>query len=100
MSVAVNQAKDLLRSRSRRSQLEVATDASRVRGGIDPATAIERLDVLAAMDRLEPDDRALIALRYVLGFDATELAATLGGSPAGIRQRLKRLMDRLRQELT
>ena len=99
ISVAVNQAKDLLRSRRRRSELEVATDASRVSGGIDPATGIERLDALAAMDRLEPDDRALIAMRYVLGFDAPELADALGMSPAGIRQRLKRLMDRLRQEL-
>ena len=99
ISVAVNQARDLLRSRSRRSELEVATDASRVSGGIDPATGIERLDALEAMSRLEPDDRALIAMRYVLGFDATELATALGGSPAGMRQRLKRLMDRLRQEL-
>jgi len=99
VSVAVNQAKDLLRSRRRRAEIEVATDASRVSGGIDPATGIERLDALEAMTHLEPDDRALIAMRYVLGFDATELADALGMSPAGVRQRLKRLMDRLRQEL-
>jgi len=99
ISVAVNQAKDLLRSRRRRAEVEVATDPSRVSGGIDPATGIERLDALEAMAHLEPDDRALIAMRYVLGFDATELADALGMSPAGVRQRLKRLMDRLRQEL-
>ena len=99
VSVAVNQAKDLLHSRNRRSEPEVATDASRVSGGIDPATGIERLDALAALGRLDPDDRALVALRYVLSFDATELAATLGGSPAGMRHRLMRLMDRPRQEL-
>ena len=99
VSVAVNQAKDLLRSRSRRSQVEVAADTSRIGGGIDPATGIERLDALAALDRLEPDERALIAMRYVLGFESTELAETLGVSPAGVRQRLKRIMDRLRQEL-
>mgnify|MGYP001815508628 CR=1 FL=1 len=49
--------------------------------------------------RLDPDDRALVAMRYVFGFDATELSATTGISPAGTRQRLKRLLDRLRQEL-
>ena len=30
------------------------------------------------MDRLEPEDRALIAMRYVVGFDATELATAIG----------------------
>ena len=34
-----------------------------------------------------------------LGYDATELSAVTGISPAGTRQRLKRLLDRLRQEL-
>ena len=68
-------------------------------GGIDPATGIDVLDALAALDRLEPEDRALIAMRYVVGFDATELAAATGTSPAATRQRLKRLLDRLRQEL-
>ena len=32
----------------------------------------------AAVARLDPDDRMLLALRYGLGFNATELAATLG----------------------
>jgi len=46
------------------------------------------------------DDRTLLAMRYVAGFDATEIADALGSSPAAIRQRLKRLLDRLREELT
>ncbi len=99
MRIAVNETKRLLAKRSRRSQLEVVADISQVTGGVDPATGIERLDALEAMDRLHPDDRALIALRYVMGFDATEIAAVTGVSPASTRQRLKRLLDRLRQEL-
>jgi RNA polymerase sigma factor (sigma-70 family) len=99
VSVAVNQANDLMRQRQRRSQTELAADTSRLSGGIDPATGIDLLDAIAAMSHLEPKDRALIAMRYVLGFDATELSTATGASPAAIRQRLKRLLDRLRQEL-
>ena len=42
---------------------------------------------------------ALIAMRYVIGFDATELAAAIGLSPSGTRTRLERVLARLRQEL-
>jgi DNA-directed RNA polymerase specialized sigma24 family protein len=66
---------------------------------VDPATGIESLDLLAAMRRLAPEDRALIAMRYVIGFDATELASAIGLSPSGTRTRLERVLDRLRQEL-
>lgn len=100
IAVAANHARDLLRRRRRRSDLEVATDAPVASGGIDPSTGIDSLDLLAAVKRLDPDDRALLAMRYVAGFDATELAAATGLSPAGNRTRLKRLTDRLKQELT
>ena len=50
--------------------------------------------------RLDPDDRALLVMRYGAGFDSTELAAATGRKPAAIRQRLKRLVDRLRRTST
>lgn len=99
VSVAVNQARDLLRKRRRRSEAELVGDSLLVAGDLDPATGIEVLDAIAAMDRLEPEDRALIAMRYVLGFDATELASAIGLSPSGTRTRLERVLVRLRQEL-
>ena len=68
--------------------------------GFDPATGVDSLDLLAAMDRLDPDDRALIAMRYVVGFDATELSVAIGLSPPGTRARLARILARLRQELS
>lgn len=98
-AVAVNEAKRLLRKRKRRAEIEVRADASGEAGGVDPATGVASLDLRAAVDRLEPDDRALIAMRYVAGFSATELAVATGKSPAATRQRLKRLLDRLREEL-
>jgi RNA polymerase sigma-70 factor (ECF subfamily) len=99
MRIAVNEAKRLLAKGRRRSELEASAFRTPTAGGVDPSTGIERLDVVAALSRLEPDDRALVAMRYVMGFDATELSEVTGMSPAGVRQRLKRLLDRLREEL-
>jgi RNA polymerase sigma-70 factor (ECF subfamily) len=99
MRIAVNEAKKLMKDRKRRALVEGPADPARVVGGVDPSTGIDSIDALAAVDRLGPDDRALLVMRYVLGFDATELAAATGKSPAATRQRLKRLLDRLRQEL-
>jgi len=66
---------------------------------MDPATGIDSIDALAAMDRLDPEDRALLAMCCVAGFDATELSVAIGLSPSGTRTRLERLLARLRQEL-
>ena len=56
-------------------------------------------DLERALERLDPDERALLAMRYVAGFDSNELAAAIGLSPSGTRTRLERLLARLRKEL-
>ena len=99
VSIAVNEAKQLMRKRRRRAELEVVADTSAEPGGVDPATGIDTLDLDRALDRLDPDDRALLAMRYVAGFDASELSAAIGLSPSGTRTRLERLLRRLREEL-
>jgi RNA polymerase sigma-70 factor, ECF subfamily len=99
ISVAVNEAKQLLRKRRRRAEIEVVAEPTNEAGGIDPATEVAGIDLRAALDRLEPDERALLAMRYVAGFDSTELATALGISPSGVRNRLERLRNRLREEL-
>jgi RNA polymerase sigma-70 factor, ECF subfamily len=52
------------------------------------------LELLALRDLLErhlnPEDRALLILRYLHGFDAIELAAMSGRTPEAVRQRLAR----------
>jgi RNA polymerase sigma-70 factor (ECF subfamily) len=100
VSVAANEAKRVLRKRRRRDQVEVAADVSGEPGGLDPATGISSLDLSAALDRLDSDDRALLAMRYVSGFDSNELALALGISATGARKRLERLRNRLREELS
>ena len=99
ISVAVNEAKRMLRKSKRRAEVEVRTDVAHEAGNIDPATGVAVLDLRAAMRRLDPDDRALLAMRYGAGFTANELALATGKSPAATRQRLKRLLDRLREDL-
>ncbi|MGH2855760.1 MAG: RNA polymerase sigma factor [Solirubrobacteraceae bacterium] len=44
---------------------------------------------------LDPDDCALLILRYMHGFEATELAAMTGRTPEAVRQRLARAKARL-----
>jgi RNA polymerase sigma-70 factor (ECF subfamily) len=100
VSVAAREARQLLRRRHRRATIEVATDPSGNQGGVDPATGIASMDLREALLRLDPDDRALIAMRYGAGFNSTELAIATGKSPAAVRQRLKRLVDRLREDLS
>ena len=79
-----------------------------VYGGVDPSSGTASLmelartadiDLANALARLDPADRALLALRYVAGFDSRELARATGRSPSGTRARLARLLDRLRTEL-
>ncbi len=99
VSVAVNQARDLQRKRARRAELEVITDIPVLGGGVDPATGIDALDLRTALLALEPEERELLGMRYIAGFNATELSAALGISPSGVRNRLERLTSRLRREL-
>lgn len=99
VAIAVNEAKTLLKKRHRRSQVEVPVEGAAGSGGLDPATGIDAVDLRSALDDMDPDDRALLAMRYVAGFNATELAEAVGLSPPGTRARLQRLLSRLRTEL-
>lgn len=99
VSVAANETKKLLNKRARRSEVEHIDRGSVDGGSADPATGVASIDLRDALERLDPDDRALLAMRYVAGFNATELAGAIGLSPPGTRARLQRLLARLRTEL-
>jgi RNA polymerase sigma factor (sigma-70 family) len=98
VSIAANEARQLVRRRRRRNVVELAV-AGAATSSVDPAGRVADLDLANALATLDPDDRALLALRYVAGFDATELAKAMGRSPSGTRARLARLLGRLRTEL-
>ena len=98
VAIAANEARQSLRRRRRRPIVDLSATLDR-RGDGDPADAIHLVDLERALRRLDPDERALIALRYVAGLDSTEIATQLGGSASGIRSRLARLLERLRTDL-
>ena len=98
MSIAANEARQLLRSSARRASRELAAPPAPF--GSDPAARPEVLDLAAAISRLEPDERRLIALRFSGGLTSDEIARELGGSPSAIRGRIARVIGRLRMDLT
>lgn len=100
VQIAAYEAKAVLRSRRRRAKVEVAADAATEPVGLDPAADVRRIDLRAALGRLDPDDRALLAMRYAAGFDSNELSIATGISPSGTRSRIERLLKRLREELS
>ncbi len=98
MAIAANEARQLLRRRRRHVvvEIEVADIGTRT---ADPGSQPGVTDLGIALSRLSPEDRALLALRHVAGFDATEIGRALGMSPSGVRSRLARLLGRLREDL-
>lgn len=99
IAIAVNEARQIIRRTQRRSVVEISFGARAVTSGGDPASHAGDLDLLDAVRRLEPADRALLALRYVAGLNSTELSRATGLTPSGVRARVGRLLGRLRQEL-
>ncbi len=65
-------------------------------GASDHAAA---LDLRHAIGALPDDLRRIIALRYYVGMDATEIGAALGAPPATIRTRLRKAVGLLRCRL-
>ena len=98
MAIAVNEARQAIR---RRRQIRVVTleVADLEWGDTDPAARTADADLLAAVRTLTADERSILALRYVAGFDAVEIGRALGLSASGVRSRLSRIVARLREEL-
>jgi RNA polymerase sigma factor (sigma-70 family) len=100
IAVASNEARGLIRRRRRRSISEVDLEQAGDRAGPgDPGDRARDLDLINVLARLSSDDRTLLALRYVAGFDSSEIARATGRSASGTRARLGRLLARLRSEL-
>jgi len=98
LSIAANEARQVLRRRGRVAVVEIDPETT-ASARNEASTSIARLDLVRALAVLSPDDRTLLALRYVAGLDAAELGAATGRSASGTRARLSRLTARLRQEL-
>jgi RNA polymerase sigma-70 factor (ECF subfamily) len=98
ISIAVNEARQILRRRRRADVAEIDVKlAAPVQS--DPAFGLPLVDLRRVLARLSADDRALVAMRYGLGLDMTEIGAATGRSAEATRARLSRLTARLREEL-
>jgi RNA polymerase sigma-70 factor (ECF subfamily) len=96
MSVAANEARQIARSRRRRTVRELAVADPTVPRDIDHAAM---LDLADAVGRLDPKDRAIVGLRFVGGFESAEIGRAMGMTASGVRVRLHRLLERLRKDL-
>ena len=97
LAVAANEARLILRRR-RGPVVEIDIEAPGDPRG-DPSAGIERIDLRRALAHLSADDRALLAMRYVVDLSSEELATAVGTTPSTARTRLCRIVDRLRKEL-
>jgi RNA polymerase sigma factor (sigma-70 family) len=98
-SIAVNEARQLVRRQRRRSLVEIRVAVREDATAPDPSHRVQDIDLARALSRLAPEDRALLALRYVAGLNSFELGTAIGMSASGLRRRLARLLERLRTEL-
>ncbi len=64
------------------------------------ADAVQRLGLEAALARLEPRERELLGLRFVVGLSAKEVAAALELTPGAVDVAVHRARGRLGAELT
>jgi RNA polymerase sigma-70 factor (ECF subfamily) len=98
VAIAANEARQAARRRRRQPVTDLSAALVADPGG-DPAESLAVVDLQRALVGLTPDERRLLALRFVAGFDSGEIARHLGVSASGVRSRLSRLVDRLRSEM-
>jgi RNA polymerase sigma factor (sigma-70 family) len=64
----------------------------------DAAVAADlRVGLLAAVNRLRPEDRLVLAYRYFFDLSESEMAGALGVARGTVKSRLSRAMTRLRE---
>jgi RNA polymerase sigma-70 factor (ECF subfamily) len=101
--IVANGARNERRSRGRRAQLAVRAGALSPAAAASPEEAVvtdaERARVTDALNRLGPDDRLAIGLRYFEQLSEREMAEVLDCPAGTVKSRLARAMSRLRLEL-
>lgn len=99
VAVAANEARKLAQRAHSAGVVEIQMWPDLEHAADDPANVISSVDLGRALRHLSPQDRALIAFRYVADLDSAELGAAVGMSASGVRSRLQRVLRRLRKDL-
>jgi RNA polymerase sigma factor (sigma-70 family) len=105
LRIVANEARNRRRSAGRRHglALRVAEDLSPFDAVASPEAAVlaneTRETLLAAIGRLQPDDRLVIGYRYFMDLSEGEMAGALNVARGTVKSRLSRAMARLRVAL-
>jgi RNA polymerase sigma factor (sigma-70 family) len=105
LRIVANEARNRRRSAGRRQglALRIAEDRPSSDAAPSPEAAVlaheTREALLAAIGRLEPDDRLVLAYRYFMDLSEAEMAAALGVARGTVKSRLSRALARLRLAL-
>ena len=103
LRIVANEAKNRKVSVVRRPTVELSAAADRASGETalspeDAAVAADlRAGLVAAINRLRPDDRLVLAYRYFFDLSESEMADALGIARGTVKSRLSRAMERLRE---
>ena len=102
--IVANEARNRIRSARRREALALRDAAATPRADApapdDAALAREDAELLvAAMNRLRPDDRLVVAYRWLFELSEAEMADALDVPAGTVKSRLSRAMARLRDAI-
>ena len=92
--IVVNRAIDASRARALRREVELPADGS---GDTQPAP-VDRTPLLA-LAKLPPEQRAVVVMRYLLGYTPGEIARVLDVPRGTVNSRLRRGLDAMREQL-
>ena len=95
--IVVNRAIDWSRARALRR--EVGEPSEPDQPGTQPTSDRYSDEISSALSVLPPEQRAVVVLRYVLGYTPGEIAKLLGFPRGTVNSRLRRGLDRLAAEL-
>jgi RNA polymerase sigma-70 factor, ECF subfamily len=90
--IVSNRALDGVRARERRSQIPRLVAPAAVGPPSDPG-------LIKALEALPEDQRVVVVLRHVAGYETNEIARMLGIRRGTVGSRLRRGLDRLRNEM-
>ncbi|MFN2389971.1 MAG: RNA polymerase sigma factor [Actinomycetota bacterium] len=105
LAIVANEAKNRVRSASRRGGLALRLEQNRAPGDAAPSPEGAALlgerqrMLLAALETLSERDRLVIAYRYFFDLSEAEMADALGCAPGTVKSRAARALDRLRAVL-
>jgi RNA polymerase sigma-70 factor, ECF subfamily len=93
--IVVNRAIDWSRARALRGEVGELPDRGSPIGNPDASTA----EIAPALSALSPEHRAVVVLRYLLGYSPGEISKLLGVPRGTVNSRLRRGLDQLADRL-